>query len=171
MEDADQSCGTPPAATPPLPAAPVPKTMQPTAVPQRTPPPLAPPLSAELHRLEPALLARLPQADILQLGQGYLVVRRRHLQQQQRPTHRPASASPGPYSRSNEGASNARLPSHEARYLQQLQRLRLLARLRLVIPDGLAVAAAAVEAGFWEALAATLDAARALPAQRPISPY
>ena len=75
--------------------------------------------AAWMQRLQAALDRRLPPADIVQLDQGYLVVRRRS------PRQRDAPLAAG-------GAAGWDA-AQEARFQHALRHLRLLAALRLVL--------------------------------------
>lgn len=85
------------------------------------------PLSAAwVQRLQAALGRRLPPADVLQLDQGYLVVRRRPPGHHGTAASLRASAQPA-------AAPPAWDAAAEQRYQRQLRHLRLLAALRLTL--------------------------------------
>lgn len=87
---------------------------------------LGPRSAAWVQRLQAALDRRLPPADVLQLDQGYLVVRRRP------PGHHRTAA----LLRASAGlaaAPPAWDAAAEQRYQRQLRHLRLLAALRLTL--------------------------------------
>lgn len=126
--------------------------------------------TADLRRLGAALQSHLPPAlDILPLDQGYLVIR--HSQPQAAPRSQRQARPYAVHATHAPPSPATSLPAEGARCQQQLRRLRLLARMRLALPEGQPTAGAVPEARFQAVLAAALATARMRRrAQRPATP-